>query len=62
MHPLVKLLTPFILKIISIKMYAEGVCSQNGQVIFYKCRVASHSTSEQGLEQFIVLLKLKSTF
>ena len=36
------------------KMYEAGVWTKTGGT--------SHSTSEQGLEQFIVLLKLKSTF
>ena len=40
-----------------IKMYVAGV-----SVKIKKCRGTSHSTSEQGLEQFTVLLKLKGTF
>jgi len=40
-----------------IKKYVAGV-----SVKIQKCRGTSHSTSEHGLEQFTVLLKLKSTF
>jgi len=40
-----------------IKMYVAGV-----SVKIQKCRGTSHSTSEQGLEQCTVLLKLKGTF
>ena len=39
------------------KIYVAGVL-----VKIKKCRGTSHSTSEQGLEQFTVILKLKSTF
>ena len=44
----------------------QNVCSrsfrQHCREIFRKCWGTSHSTSEQRLEQFMVLLKLKSTF
>ena len=45
-----------------IKMYAAGVWAKTAEGYFKTVEETSHSNSEQGLEQFIALLKLKSTF
>ena len=42
-----------------IKMYVTGVSANTAKPKYFKiCWGTSHSTSEQSLEQFIVLLKL----
>ena len=45
-----------------IKMYEAGVSAKTAKGYLKIFRETSHSTPEQGLEQFIVLLKLKGTF